>query len=909
MQLRMAVSRGVCPAPQTLAEFIKIHAAADSNAPALVIPDGRILTYSALFEQIERIGAVLRSNGIGARDRVAVAIADGPELAIAIVAISCHAVVVPLSVKATLAEAEDLFSSHRIDAALVPDEAQTTAREVAQHYGASLFAASYDREGIGLTIRSASPARQIDCVDDPVIDANNTAIILRTSGTTARPRLVAVTHANLVAMAMRLQGWFDLAQSDCVLCVTPLHYAQGLKNTLFVPLILGGSIACPLRTAAPSFFDWLTEFKPTWYSAGPTFHRSVLDAGKTLHKTKSFSHSLRFIHSAAAPLPESLHEELEAMFGVPVINSYGLTEAGLVAANSVAPEGRKRGTVGKFWSGELAIRAEGGCIAEKNCSGEIVVRGPGVMPGYIDDPKTNRTIFVEGWLRTGDLGRIDSDGFLVVEGRIKELINRGGEKIAPAEIDAALLRHPHVVEAAAFPVPHPRLGEDVAAAVTIEAGSAVTSLDLRRFLKTALAPFQLPRRIHIVAELPKGDTGKISRQHLSKMFGSRIVERPKGHWSSFLEGQIAEVWQRLLGSKAIGPDDDFFELGGDSLLAVRMLIELERLTGKVLPTTTLFEDATIRQLAKRFVDEDLGEDQGRLVEVQPGTGATPFIFIDGDYQGGGYYVLNLARFLGREWPFYSLRSHGSRSGHFDSIEEMAQDYMRTLDAAGLSEPYRLGGHCNGALIALELAHQLEGAGRKVELVAMVEPLSLNMRPGMRLLVRTLQAGLGLVTRDERRRQRKIGAAMASVWRFVLAVIRQPLPKQPLLQFMLWSALGSASGRLRKLWKSESNEKAVPPSSDPESKIVDLYLQRMSSYIPKPVRARLLCILTEEASVHSPEFAGEVWRNLVSENEVVVVPGDHLSCLSTHVEALASRLRESLGKLEFGEIKSQEKDAA
>jgi len=886
--------------PQTIGQAIELNGAANPQAPAIVFPNCATLSYGALLQHVEQFGLELRRVGIGASKRVAVALSDGPGLAIATTAISCHAAVVPLDPRLTQIETEDLFVTHGIDALVMADDTSATARDVAVRHGATLLEASQREDELGLTLRAAGPER---ATEDNSVGPDNLAIILRTSGTTGRSKLVPVTHGNLLALAGRLQGWFDLGASDRLLCVMPLHYSQGL-TMLFATLILGGSGACPSRAAGFDFFNWLADLKPTWYSAGPTIHHSVVDAGEALEEAK-FSHSLRFINSAAAPLPDATRARLESLFGVPVIDSYGLSEGGLIAANSVAPERRKRGTVGTFRHGELAIRSEDGTIADRGGPAEIVLRGLAVTPGYLDDPEANRAAFKDGWFRTGDLGRIDDDGFLTLCGRTKEIINRGGEKVSPAEIDAALLRHPAVVEAAGFPVSHARLGEDVAAAVVVKPGSTVTPQELRHFLQPILSDFKLPRRIHFVASMPKGKTGKIQRRELSQLFGTLPNEHAKSEWNSSLEVQIAGIWQRLLSREVIGPEDDFFELGGDSLLATQMLLELERLTGRVLPGSILFDNATIRQLAESVVHKDDTDHQGLLIKLQTGTDTTPFIFIDGDFAGGGYYVRNLMRHLGPKWPIYSLRSHVLLGNYIPSIEQIAQDYKKMLDAAGISGPVRLGGHCNGALIALELAHQLEAEGRKVELIAMVEPISFNARLDMRIVARTLETVLGLVARDADARQAKMQAAMSSIWRNATTMMQQYQSRWLVARLFLWWATDKAIRALRAGRTGptayDSNRELAGNVENQDRRLTaeeidEIYFKRMAGYIPRPVKGLLLSIVTE-SNVKSTQFSGEAWCNFSPQTDIVIVPGAHLTCITTHVEGLANQLRKHLAALD------------
>jgi acyl-CoA synthetase (AMP-forming)/AMP-acid ligase II/thioesterase domain-containing protein/acyl carrier protein len=867
------------PAAQTVAELIQWHAAVTPLAPAIVVPNRPALTYVALQSQIDGIGAELKRAGIGPGKRVAIILPDGPELAITIAAVACRATAVPLNPNLTAPEIEELFASQRLEAVILSDWADSPGREVAARRGVCQMEAERLEDSFRVSLRTPplpAPA------EDRGVGPDDVAFILRTSGTTARPKLVPITHRNLLTMAARLQDWFELTPNDRVLCVAPLYYAQGLKTSLFVPLILGSSLACPTRSPGADFLVWLTELGVTWYSAGPTLHRSVLERA-LIRGQEGFRHSLRFIYSGGALLPDAVRDGLETFFKVPVLDTYGISEAGQVAANSTDPKRRKRGTVGKPWPGSVAIRADDGKILGPGELGEIVVKGPGVTPGYIDDPETNRAAFTDGGFRTGDLGRIDSDGFLTVVGRTKELINRGGEKITPLEIDQALMNHPAVVEAAAFSVQHPRLGEDVAAAVVLRSGETVTPLDLRRFLRTTLVPFKIPRRIHIVAALPKGDTGKVRRQDLSRVYGADSVEHTAPDFDSPLAIEIADIWRRLLGGKRFGFDDDFFEMGGDSLLATQMLVEIERLTGKVLPDTILFETATIRQLADVLVQKEGDSDSSLLVQFQPGTGKRPFFFIDGDFWGGGFYVRKIALLLGREYPFYSLRSHGMHTTSIPTIKQMATEYTDLIIAAQPHGPYRLGGHCNGALIAWEVARQLVVSGRRVEVVAMIEPMSFNTWPSIRLIAGLLDGALRLVIRNPERREARVGSMLSLIWR----------------------AIRHARGLLHEHGHKTDNEVDALAvkigETDRELAARYLHLIReyhlaMASYIPPPLDTGVLYFLTE-SHVQFAAYAGDMWRNLTPHLEIDVVPGDHLTCITTHAESLVKPLRTRLMALD------------
>jgi oxalate---CoA ligase len=858
--------------PRSLGEAIAINAAANPQAPAIVAADLSTLTYGSLWHQVEHIGDALKQAGIGAQSRVGVALPDGAPLATTIAGVACHASVVPLNPRLTAAEIDALIVRLGLDAVILAEGADIPARSAALRHRACLFEVSSRAGGVELILRTPalSPANP-----NTSVGLDETAMILQTSGTTARPKLVPVTHRNLLSMAARLQSWFALTPSDRVLCVTPLYYAHGLKNALFVPLILGGSLACPARSSDAEFSNWLANLKPTWYSAGPTFHRSVLERARPSPSVNR-QHSLRFLHSAAAPLPDAVREGLENLFGVPVLDSYGLSEAGLVAAQSMTRGGRKRGTVGKPWPGELAIRSDSGDIAEIGGPGEIVVRGQGLTQGYIDDADANRAAFIDGWFRTGDLGRIDADGFLTVVGRIKELINRGGEKIAPAEIDDALQRHPAVAEAAAFSVPHARLGEDIAAAVVLRAGAAATPLELRQFLQESLVTFKIPRRIHIIASLPKGDTGKVLRKELSRLFATPVA-RADISWASSLEIEIAAIWQKLLGRDEIGPNDDFFELGGDSLLAVEMLHAIERLTARTLPPSILFDASTIRQLTEILSQEGALHDRP-LYQLSTGSQA-PFFFFHGAFNTGGSYTKKLARLIGHDQPMFVVSPHGLDGTAIPhSLEAMAAERLPLIRDEQPHGPYRLGGYCLGGLVAFEAARLLVAAGETVEFIALIDPPTINARRSVQILLSTLALA-----------RRITGPAADHVMMRAWYDLTHADKASTVSASQLWRAWASV-GRLWRDWIAKAARRSVI-SGDGETPNDALtkgneYAIAMSHYRPAPLPVRTIYF--------ESEYRAGSWARISPDLEVIKLTGDHGAVVHDPTE-IAERLRAILAK--------------
>lgn len=345
------------------------------------------------------------------------------------------------------------------------------------------------------------------------------AMVLHTSGTTARPKLVPLTHENVCASAQNIATTLALVPDDVCLNVMPLFHIHGLIGALLSSMAGGGAVHCTTGFNAMKFFSWLGEVKPSWYSAVPTMHQTIL-ARASRNQEIVDNNTLRLIRSSSAALPPQVLAELEATFHVPVIESYGMTEAAhQMASNPLPPMARKPGSVGTAAGPEVAIMNEAGDVLPQGEVGEIVIRGANVTAGYACNPEANATAFTDGWFRTGDQGRLDDEGYVFITGRLKEIINRGGEKISPREVDEALLDHPDVAQAVVFGIPHPKLGEEIAAAVVLTSGGQATEKDLRSFVAERLADFKTPRKIVILDEIPKGPTGKIQRIGLAKKLG------------------------------------------------------------------------------------------------------------------------------------------------------------------------------------------------------------------------------------------------------------------------------------------------------------------------------------------------------------------------------------------------------
>lgn len=494
--------------------FDLLRAGAEHD-PALIAPGGLVWAFADLRTQVSRLAEWLQAHGLGRGDRIAIALGNGPAMAMTFLAAATAATAAPLNPKYRRDEFAFYYEDTNARALIVApgegDEARAALRP-----GMLLIEAALDAAGrlIFSAASEAGPPRR-----DGWAEADDVAMILHTSGTTSRPKRVPIRHRNLVASTANIITTYQLSPADRSLCVMPLFHIHGIVASLLSQLAAGGAVICPPGFDGLKFWSWVEQARPTWYSAVPTMHQ-VLLARAERNAAIIAANPFRFIRSSSAPLPPVVMEQMEAVFGAPVIESYGMTEAShQMTSNPLPPGQRKPGSVGIGFGVEVGIMDESGNLLPKGVKGEVVVRGPNVVDGYENNPEANAAAFVRGWFRTGDQGYLDDDGYLCLTGRIKELINRGGEKISPLEIDDVLLRHPAVAEALAFAAPHPTLGEEVHAAVVLREGMEASERELRDHCAQWLADFKVPRAIHILSALPRGATGKLQRITMAKTLG------------------------------------------------------------------------------------------------------------------------------------------------------------------------------------------------------------------------------------------------------------------------------------------------------------------------------------------------------------------------------------------------------
>lgn len=580
-----------------IGDFLVHHARARPDSDALLAPGRPPLTYGGLARHASDVAHSLRDLGVRRGNRVAVMLPPGADAALAMISVASAAVCVPFNPDFTATELQRYFSDLRVSALVTLPDMPSAPRTTAHALGIPIIDGPSRWPGNAATAGSTSGPD----IGGEFASGTDDAFILLTSGSTSRPKMVPLTHAAVCLSAHNVAATLGLEPRDRLLNVLPLFHGHGLISGLVTALAAGSSVVCPAGFDAGAFFDWLKEFQPTWYTAVPAIHRAVLSAGQCEHGTQRSS--LRLIRSASSTLPPALLGALEAMFGVPVIDTFGMTEATTqIAANPL--DRRKPGSVGPAAGPEIAILDADGRAVPTGTRGELALRGPTITRGYDNDPAATAASFRDGWFRTGDLGYLDEDGYLFIVGRIKDIIDRGGQKVAPGEVELALLGHPDVAEAVVFSIPHRRLGADVAAAVVLRPAAEVGADQLRDFVRGRLAAFKVPGVIRIVPEIPKGPAGKIKRDTLADALSiTSPTARATGNLRaprSDLERQLADCWMELLGLDDIGIDESIFALGADSITVTQMLSRVRDRLGVCFSFKDFFDAQTVAALAARI---------------------------------------------------------------------------------------------------------------------------------------------------------------------------------------------------------------------------------------------------------------------------------------------------------------------
>ena len=498
----------------TLRDVLIAHERHQPEAALLIAPDTeQVLTYAKLGKETRQLAARYAQHALSPGDHVGFLLHNGYQTTtIFLGTMVAGLVVTPLNLLA-----------HGAQLAYVLEHSDVKLVFTSVHYEAQL------RGALAVMASERSSSIRVEVIDSDAPDAHagfgeieldesadglSPALLMYTSGTTGQPKGALLTHANLLHAARAVCDWHRLTSADRVLSSLPLYHINGQCIATIAPFVSGGSVIAPHRFSANRWWVWVARYEPTWLNLVPTIIAYLLNA---VNGNTRLWPSIRFARSASAPLPPDQHRAFEATFGIGVIEAMGMTEcASVVFCNPQQPGARKYGTPGLPCGVEArVVSTETGAVLGDGATGELHLRGDNVMLGYYNAPeKTADAMTIDGWLRTGDLGHRDADGFYFVTGRIKELIIKGGENIAPREIDEALLTHPAVLEAAAVGIPDANYGQEILAAIVLKPGVQCDEMSLREHCVRVLGRYKTPKVFRVVDELPKGPSGKVQRLKL-----------------------------------------------------------------------------------------------------------------------------------------------------------------------------------------------------------------------------------------------------------------------------------------------------------------------------------------------------------------------------------------------------------
>lgn len=732
----------------TFFEHIAEQAEKSPTAIAIASPGRPPLNYQQLIATLKGGINVLHSYGLGRNDRVAIVLPNSPEMATACLMSAITTSCAPLNPEYTNEDFEFFFSTLDIKLLITEENLQSAASSIAKQLSIPILLLCSSTDNAAGLITFNDKAITSTCPDISQ-KSSDIAFVLHTSGSTDRPKIVALSQENILSSSINLANSLQLRKHDKCLHMLPLFHIGALVDLLIAPLSTGGSVLITTSISSEVFFSCLENHHPSWYQAVPSMLRDICERASK-HDRTVFD-CLRFIRSVSAPLPTELLEELESISATPIIEIYGMTEAaGVITSNPLPPSERRKSSVGLSAGPEIVIANTDGNPARTGERGEVLIRGSSVISAYASELETHHEAFIGRWLRTGDEAYIDQDGYLFLTGRIKEIINRGGEKISPQEVDSVAQGHPLVAEAATFAIPHQTLGEEVAIAiVTNDINIEFREAELLEYFSSKLAYFKVPRKIFFVSSLPKGGSGKLMRFALADQLNGISTASNRPAFSppeSKMEKIIARSWKQALAIDAIGQQDNFFELGGDSLNAATFIHELEQSLNIRISAAALYDAPTVAEFSRKLeqlasakhhsdqnsmiLTDKLYRETARHISAWPGKRASEKSLLVACNTLGTrpawFWCLNdmssykaLAKSLNREQPVYCMRSLlKSDIRSHDNNLLLARHYLDEMLQAQSDGPYILLGACEGGKIAFEMARLLRQQNREVSLLVL-----------------------------------------------------------------------------------------------------------------------------------------------------------------------------------------------
>ncbi len=729
--------------PNTLVHLIKNISQKIPNAPCLLAPDKKPLSFIQLIALIESTHRYLNQQGFGSTSRIALILPNTVEAAAAFLSISSTCTVIPLSSTATDIELKQLIPLTKLQAIITTNSLLQKIEVIGNIFDVPIIELiSDDENGAGNFILKGGVLRS-DFLSN-YVSSQDLAMILLTSGSTSTPKIIPIKQGHYCSYLVAATKIRFITFNDRYLNLAYLHHLHGL-NGVCVPVIAGGSCVCPSKEQSLLSIKYLEEFNPTFYTALPTQYQQI--ASQATAKNFVSNGSLRGIITGSSAISRKLTETLESLFNAPVIDTYGMSETLGICSNPLPPNIRKYESVGiALPNVQITVVDQNDSPVMLNSLGEIVVKSPWILTAYLENNELNKTAFCKYGFRTGDIGYLDTDNYLFITGRVNEMINRGGEKISPAEIDQELLSHPNITEAVTFPVNNNLLGKDIVAAIVTN-DKTITPDNVQQFIKNKLSSQKIPSQIIVVKNLPKGSSGKIQRNKMAEHFKSYINNKHTKSITTLTTNQIQQtltaLWAELLPTNTeIKENDSFFDLGGDSFLFIQLTFLIEKSLGISFSETTLLQGHTIKKQTdhlrsisglskaqnspvgltnsdfKRLLTYSHGKEQNQHPKY-------PLIFPYNEHLPGiPLYFVYTGNYLAahiKNRPLYDLTSGFNLiKSNENNFTALADYYVEKILKINPSGPYLLGGYCSGALLAFEIATRLLAQEKSVPLLIMID---------------------------------------------------------------------------------------------------------------------------------------------------------------------------------------------
>ncbi len=706
----------------TVSAWLARAAEGRREAPAIGgVDDAEFLTHGGLLDLIAEVGLQLRGSGIGRGDVVMVALPDGPIALAVLLAVSSVATPLPVPAHEQPEEYARVLDTLPIRAVVMEERPEAALTALVRERRITLLeAVRRPNAGAGsfdLRCSAAGEPRP----DDPPTAADDGLFCL-TSGTSSTPKVVAITHESLWAGVRAYRDWIGASAADVSLCMMPIAHLHSLFRSSLPVLAAGGAVVWTPGFSRRAVLGWLDRFRPTYISAAPAIHRRLLAACDE-DGWRPSSTGLRLMSVGSDRVEPALIEQLGARFGTRVVQFYALSEASpfIAATPAAGPRGpdEAAGKVHPSW--RIDILDADGVSLPPGETGEIAIRGGFVNRLVGRTGSRSQQLDAAGRLRTGDRGRVDADGFLFIAGRTDDVISRGGEKVHPAAVEAALASHPQVTAAVAFAIPDPIIGARVAAVVECGTTPQPTADEILEHAARGLKSFMVPERLFIVPQIPTSRVGKVSRRELAAQFGAAEAPQPRQTTAGESDCEsVVDIFKTALRLETVPADASFFDLGGDSISALDVLLAIEQRFGVSVSPATFMRASSPAALAAHIGDSLRPRLPVELTDIQAGDGGPPLV-VTHDVDGSTYFARSLAEAVGSELPlasFHASRLEVARAPHAD-LPTLAEGYAALLRERWPG-PYALAGYSFGAHLGLAIARHLATAGAATPFLGVID---------------------------------------------------------------------------------------------------------------------------------------------------------------------------------------------